>query len=152
MFLNINELGSVIYGYQLEQITEGDSSIIIQAIETATEEVKGYLTGNNKKEWFDGRLIYDVAAIFSAKGAERNSLILTHIKTITKWYVVELCNADMIYEQAKERYDRATDYLKKVAKGDVTLPSLPTLSPDSPNQNIKSQAFVYGSRKKFSHE
>ena len=151
MFLNPEELGSVIYGYQLDQITEGNDEIILTAIQTAISEVKSYLTGNNRKEWLDGRIRYDVSAIFSATGDNRNPLILSTVKTVTKWWVVQLCNADIIYEQAKERYDRSIVWLTKLAKGDVTLDELPQLTTNPDTQNQKDP-FSMGSRLKFNHE
>ncbi len=118
MFIEISDLGSAIYGYQVEQITEGNNDLALQAINSAIEEVSGYLSGNS---------LYDVAAIFATTGTNRNALIVTHTVTVAKWYLVELCNADVIYEQAKERYDRATAWLKLLSKGAVTVASLPTI-------------------------
>lgn len=154
MFLTKEELGNVIYGYQISQITENDDSIVLDAINSATEEIRSYLTGNNKKEWLDGRLQYDVDAILNAQGADRNPLILAHTKTIAKWFIVELCNADIIYEHAKERYDRSVNWLKMLAKGEVTLSSLPSKKSDTTtgNTNTQKEPFAYGSRKKFNHE
>lgn len=141
MFLSKEDLGSAIYGYQVEQITEGDDDLVLQAINAAIEEVGGYLAGNS---------LYDVAAIFATAGASRNALILTHTVTIAKWYIVELCNADIIYEQAKERYDRAVSWLTKLSKGTVTLGGLPTI-PIATGQT-ETDTFGYGSRVKFIHD
>ncbi len=149
MFLQKEELGSVIYGYQIDQITEGNNDIVLEAINAATEEVRSYLTGNNKNEWLDGRIRYDVDAILNATGTDRNPLILAHTKTLTKWFIVELCNADLIYEQAKERYDRSVQWLNKLAKGEVSLSNLPTINEE--NEPTR-EPFQYGSRKKFNHE
>lgn len=149
MFATIEDLGNTIYSYQVGQITEGDDSITIQALLAAESEVKGYLTANNQREHLDGRLRYDVDAIFAATGADRHPLLLTHTLTIAKWYLVELCNADMIYETAKERYDRAVSYLKKVAKGEANFSGLPLLPDTDP---ATQQPFRYGSRVKFNHE
>jgi phage gp36-like protein len=153
MFLTITELRTAIYAYQLEQITEGDDSIILQAIAAATEEVKAYLRPNNKKEWNDGRLLYDVEAVFTALGTARNALLLEHTKTCAIWYIVRLCNVDMLHEHIKERYDRAIDWLKRVNKGDISL-SLPLLIPN-PNTDPNAEGkkpFATGSREKFNHE
>lgn len=141
MFVSKEDLGSAIYGYQVEQITEGDDDLVLQAIGAAIEEVGGYLAGNS---------LYDVAAIFATTGANRNALILTHTVTIAKWYIVELCNADIIYEQAKERYDRAVSWLTKLSKSTVTLGSLPTI-PIAKGET-ETDSFGYGSRVKFIHD
>jgi phage gp36-like protein len=149
MFATIEDLGAKIYDYQVVQITEGDNNIVDQALLTAEMEVKGYLSQNNKREHLDGRMHYDVAAIFSATGSNRHALLLTLTLTIAKWYIVELCNADIIYETAKERYDRATELLKKVAAGDINLSDLPTVEQTDETQ---AQTLRYGSRVKFNHE
>ncbi|MBS1535322.1 MAG: DUF1320 family protein [Bacteroidetes bacterium] len=151
MFIEKDDLGSVIYSYQIEDITEGDDNLVAQACAAAIEEAKSYLTPNIKtKQSFDGRLLYDVEAIFSAEGTDRNSLILQHCATLAKWHLVTLCNADVIYEQAKDRYDRAIDWFTKIAKGTINLTGLPqlTISPDTET----AEAFYSGSRTKFIHE
>ncbi len=152
-FLTPQELKNAIYDYQIEQITGGDDNIVLNAIQAATEEVCSYLTGNRKAEWQDGRLRYDVEAIFSAEGENRNALILAHTKTIAKWWIILLSNPDIIYEQVKERYDRSIAYLAKIAKGDITIHNLPTLTatPDA-DDPLNGGIAIYGSRNKFNHE
>lgn len=152
MFLEIEDLKNSIYNYQIDQITEGDTNITLQAIAAAIEEVRSYLSGNFKREWKDGRLRYDVDAILNATGDERNALILSHTATIAKWYIVELCNADIIYETAKERYDRAVAWFKDLAKGNVNLSTLPTLNDDENENGEDTSPWLYGSRRKFNHE
>jgi phage gp36-like protein len=141
MFLSKEDLGSAIYGYQVDQITEGNDDLVLQAIGAAIEEVGGYLSGAS---------LYDVPAIFGASGTERNALILTHTVTVAKWYLVELCNADVIYEQAKERYDRAAKWLISLSKKVVTLESLPVLP--IAESSSETDTFGYGSRVKFTHD
>lgn len=150
MFLQKEDLPSTLYGYQLEQITEGNDDIVDIAMAAAEEEVRSYLTGNNKREWLDGRLPYDVNAILATTGNNRNALIVKHTITIAKWWIVDLCNADVIYEQTKERYDRAINWLKQLASGEVNLSTLPTINNDV-DTNPK-QPFSFGSRNKFNHE
>jgi phage gp36-like protein len=141
MFLSKEDLGSAIYGYQVDQITEGNDDLVLQAIGAAIEEVGGYLSGAS---------LYNVSAIFAATGTNRNALILTHTITVAKWYLVELCNADVIYEQAKERYDRAVKWLISLSKKAVTLESLPILPIAS--SSSETDTFGYGSRVKFTHD
>lgn len=152
MYLETTDLKNNIYNYQVEQITEGDETIVLQALDTAEQEVKSYFYINNKKEHLDGRKIYDVDAIFSARGEDRNALIVSLCLSVAKWYIVDLCNADIIYEHAKERYDRAIDFLKKLNKGEVTLGNLPTLEhTETEESTTENQPFLFGSRKKFNH-
>ncbi len=151
MFLKYEDLGSTMYGFQIQQITEGDNTIVAIALAAAEEEIRSYLTGNNRKEWLDGRIQYDVEAILNKTGSDRNQLIVKHGVTIAKWWIIDLSNADMIYEQAKERYDRSVDWLTKLANGDLTLSTLPIL-PNTNSDGDTKQAFSFGSRKKFNHE
>ncbi|AUX17363.1 phage protein Gp36 family protein [Flavobacterium columnare] len=132
-FLDKTDLASAIYGYQVDQITEGNDEIVYQAIEAAIQEVKSFLS----------ETLYDTVAIFSATGTNRNALLLAHTKTIAKWYIVELCNADIIQEQAKDRYDRAISWLTKLSKGTVALNELPTVSIS--NTESETDTFGFGS-------
>jgi phage gp36-like protein len=151
MFLAKEDLGSVIYAYQIDQITEGNDDLVAQALAAAEEEAKSYLSQNiNKLETLDGRIIYDVAAIFGASALDRNSLILQHCLTLAKFHIATLCNADFIYEQAKERYDRAIDWFTKLSKGTVVLTSLPKITLN--DTNSERQPFSAGSRSKFNHD
>lgn len=139
-FLDKTDLASAIYGYQVDQITEGNDEIVYQAIEAAIQEVKSFLS----------ETLYDTVAIFSTTGTNRNALLLAHTKTIAKWYIVELCNADIIQEQAKDRYDRAISWLTKLSKGTVALNELPTISITTTES--ETDTFGFGSRTKFNHD
>lgn len=72
------------------------------------------------------------------------------VKSIAVWYVCRLCNVDMIYDNLKDRYDRAITWLQQVSTGEVTL-NIATLAPDSSENNTR-QPFRFGSRTKFNHE
>ena len=119
MFIQEEELRSVAYSYQLEQIVENDATILQMAIEAATEEVRGYLSSR-----------YDTAAAFAATGADRNPLLVEITKDIALWYIIRLSNVDIIYEPVKERYDRAVQWLDRVARGTIT-PDLPAATDDN---------------------
>ena len=148
MFIEITEMKTAIYEYQLEQITEADDDIILQGIEAAIIECEAYLRPSNKKDVMDGRPRYDVDAIFSATGTSRNALLMQYTKNIAVWHIITLCNVDMIYENAKDRYDRAIDFLKKLNKGETVL-KLPLLQDED---TTPQQPFRSGSRIKFNHE
>ena len=65
MYLTPEELKSHMYAHIVEEITEGDEQIVLQAIEAAVEEVRSYL-----------RPRYDTDRIFAAEGSERKALVL----------------------------------------------------------------------------
>ncbi|MCX6266839.1 MAG: DUF1320 family protein [Bacteroidetes bacterium] len=162
MFLEPQELKSAIYAYQLNEIVEitqeddSNEDIVLMAINAAIEEMKSYLSPNNQGQWNDGRTRYDVAAIFSATGTNRNALVLELCKNIAVWYVCRLSNVDIILDKVKDRYDRAIDWLEKVsgtgksAGAPAINPGLPVLVIDPESDN--ALAFRFGSREKFNHE
>lgn len=152
MFATKDDLKNNIYDYQVDEITEGNDDIVLQAIKAAIQEVKSYLTGNDKKEYLDGRKRYDVNAIFSATGENRDALILTYTMTIAKWYIIDLSNVDILYDKAKDRYDRAVAWLNKLRKGEVTIDDLPEINTENTGENDDVFPFSYGSRQKFNHE
>jgi len=81
MFLNPTDLGTTIYQYQVDQITEGNEDITLQGMAAAEEEVRSYLTA---VEWSDGRPKYDVPAIMGAEGSERNALLVRMTVTLQR--------------------------------------------------------------------
>jgi hypothetical protein len=155
MFIQQDELKSAIYDYQLEEITESDPDIVIMAIGAAEEEMKSYLNPNDQVRWDDGRRRFDVNAIFGATGTDRNALILQLCKTITIYHITQLSNVDVLHERIKERYDRAIDWLEKVA-GVGKYAGAPGINPGLPviavAEGEEKQPFRHGSREKFNHE
>lgn len=124
------------YAHIINEITEGDEQIVLQAIEEAIEEVRSYL-----------RPRYDTDKIFNAEGSDRNALILGNTKVVTVWNIIKLSNAETIYEMWKDRYDRVINYLIKVADGGPA-PGLPLLTNEKGEVKIKSR---FGSNPKFTH-
>lgn len=154
MFIEIEELKSHIYQYQIEQITEFDDDIVYMAINAAIDEVRSYVTPTGKRGWADGRPLYNADLIFSAIGLNRNALLLQVTKTIAVWNLIMLCNVDMLYEQWKERYDRAVTWLKQLNTGAVAVSGLPVLSTSDTEADAYtgSLPFRFGTRAKFNHE
>ena len=117
-FLSIKELKTAIYRYQANEIAENDNDVLLINISAAEQEVRSYLAGR-----------YDAEAIFAARGAARNQLVLELTKNIAVWYIIRLSGVDLIYRQAKERYDAAINWLNSVADGKLN-PDLPIRDDD----------------------
>lgn len=113
MFVTKEEIKTHLYDYQVEQITEGDDTIVESAIAAAVGEVRAYLANR-----------YDTERIFSQRGSSRSELIVAHVKTIACYRLLLLCNVDAIYERYQTAYDHSVEFLRKVADG--------LLSPDLP--------------------
>lgn len=158
MFITIEEVKQVLYGYQLNEIADNDEMIIESGILAAISEVKSYFTASNQRQWRDGRPIYDVEAIFSATGTDREAFVVRLCQTVAAWNICELSNVDIIYDHVKERYDNVIRTLEKIAgigdydKSPTLTPDLPTIAPEPDGNTTNSKPFRYGSRAKFNHE
>lgn len=113
----------------LDSLTRSDSvSQDVQIIEIcedrAIAEMKGYL---NKS--------YDVEAIFSATGNDRNQLILMMAIDIAVYHIYCQHNPYKMSEIRKVRYDRAIEWLKGVMKGDITIADAPRLPIEEASNN-----------------
>lgn len=154
-FLTKEELKTVIRSEKVSRIADNDDLIIQQAINTAITEVKSRLTPNHKKAWMDGRLRYDVDAIFKQTGQNRNDLILDITKVVALWWLILRNNAGVDYEIIAARYQFGVDYLKDLATGeanDGTLPVLEEPVDEEGNPLSATKPFRMGSRRKFNHE
>lgn len=164
MYITVEELKSVLYEYQVREITEDDGTIAEEAIMAAEEEVKGYLVASNNRretatltaQQYAAWKLYDVDAIFAKTGAERNSFLVRIVQRIAAWNLCELASPDIIYERVKERHDAAISTLEKIAgMGEYAGSRLvigaldsPELSPDE----AETKPFRMVSRRKFRHE
>lgn len=135
MFIDQPDLKTNIYDYQLSEITENDTAIALQGCAAAIEEARGYLAA------------YDVAAIFGTTGAARNPLLVRMCVNIAVWHIIDLSNVDIIFAQAKERYDRAIAWLKGVQNGTI-VPDLPLLT--APDGEPITRIHIRSNRK-FGH-
>lgn len=109
MFINKFDLTSVMEIYQIEEYTGGDDVRLEMAINTAIEEVQGYLSR------------YDTDKIFSATGSDRSPLMLEITKTVTLYYMAQKCNVDIIFENVRRRYDNAIRKLLDINEGRLNL-------------------------------
>lgn len=148
-FLEKADFNTVIREYQLDAITDGDDTIVVQAIEIAIDEVTNLFTPNDMNRWKDGRPIYDIAAVFKQAGDQRNAFILIHTKIITLWYLVLLCNTGLTYNDVKDRYDRSIQVLSDLATGKTNSSTIPKIDQPEPEAELPWQS---GSRRKFNHE
>jgi phage gp36-like protein len=132
MYLSKIELSTHLYAENIEVVTRGDDTMVTAAIDAAIQEAKGYLGA------------FDKTAIFAAVGESRNALLLTFVKDIAAWHLLNLCNAGVELRLRQDRYERAVNWLKDVQKGNV--------SPDLPVANVEGEptgaAIQYGSNEK----
>ena len=88
----------------------------------AQEEITSYLRPRG----------YDVAAIFSATGTGRNSLIIMYMIDMAVYHLHSSIAGRAIPKNREDRYKAAIEWLNKVNHGklDPSLPKIPDLSTD----------------------
>ena len=85
-----------LYQELLDAITREDDSILLFAINTAEEEMRGYL-----------RPDYDVDTIFSATGSARQSLLVTLMRDMAIYHLLSLSNPGSHQEIEENRCNKA---------------------------------------------
>ncbi|HUH35135.1 MAG TPA: phage protein Gp36 family protein [Moheibacter sp.] len=118
-------------------ISQRKTDVLHQAELAAQAEIESYL-----------RQRYDVAQVFNQVGDERNALVVLYMIDITLYHLHSNIAADNIPELRIIRYNAAKDWLKAVAKGDVS-PDLPEKDNDNDGDS-GFQAVEFGSRDKYS--
>lgn len=137
MYLDISELKTHAYDHELQAIIQGDEMIALASIDVAVEYAKSKLMKH-----------YDVEAIFSATGDERNPLLLKIVKDIAVWELIGLANPSIDYSDKKFRYEQAVDWLTAVYKG---MPANLPIKADEDKQNDASKSFSFHSNPKRSN-
>lgn len=163
MFISSDELKVSLYEYRMNQIADNDIEVIEQAILAAISEVRGYFlaanqrreTANLSKQQYAAWKLYDVDAIFNARGTSRDPFVMRLVSRVATYNLCELSNVDTIFNHVKERYDNTIKTLEKIAgmgeyaTSRIVLSNLPSL-PDSSTGN--NAPFRMVSRPKFQHE
>lgn len=101
-----------------------DPNIIEVCEDRAIAEMRSYMSKR-----------YDCDKIFSARGAERHSLVLMFAIDIAIYHIFCLHNPYKIAEIRKDRYERAMDWLKMVGRGDSTIDGAPRLQTEEQQAN-----------------
>ena len=114
MFIKIEDYYTLIGEAAFNTVTRSSAENLTTAERMAIEEISGYL-----------RPVYDTQAIFSAEGADRNSVIVMYTADIALYHLNAGQPQRMGSEIRKERYDRAIKWLEGVQSGKI-VPNLPT--------------------------
>ncbi len=132
MYLEIEELKTHAYSEEINAIIREDDTIAFACIDMAIELAKSKLMRH-----------YDVEAVFSAKGRNRNPLVLNIVKDIAIWNLIGLANPSIDYEDKKFRYEQAVDWLTAVYNGMPT--TLPKLQENTDEDISTGSSFSYHS-------
>ncbi len=113
-FITLEDYDASIHRDILDSLLRGDAmqdSAVVEICEDrAVSEMRSYLSK-----------AYDCDKIFSQSGTDRHPLILMMAVDIAVYHIFCLHNPYKMSQIRKDRYDRAVDWLKAVAKGDITI-------------------------------
>jgi phage gp36-like protein len=117
----------------IKGIISGNSADTLTAAEAmAIEEMTGYLA-----------VKYDVEAIFSANGADRNPLIIMYCIDILLYHMHSNITPNDIPQIRMDRYDRAIKWLQEVSQDKLN----PTLPLDESNTGSGGSITLGGDKK-----
>ena len=157
---------SVLYEYQIQEITEDDGAITDEAIASAEAEVRSYFEAANARretaglnqQQYANWVMYDINAIFSQSGKQRNAFLKRLIMRIAAHNICELAQVDILSDKLINQYESTISTLEKIAgTGDyknarIIVSGLPTITPSPDNEDASAdKPFRMTSRQKFTH-
>jgi phage gp36-like protein len=104
-FLTAAELKTHIYEGTVNAISDGDDTLMPQAIAAAVQEAAGYMSR------------FDYVTVLEQTDVNRDPILLQYIKEMAVWHFIGLANANINYDVALDRYSKAIKWLDKVADG-----------------------------------
>lgn len=132
MFLKTEDLYTKIRAGELNQVTAGEDTITLHALQAAIAEMSTYLEGR-----------YNTEEIFNKEGEARNPLLVSFAVDMAIFEIVSIALPGQDLEDRRARYKRAIDYLKQVRDEKLNLEL-----PSKENQDNASDAAPYGSQPK----
>ncbi len=114
MFLDKDDLIHNIDEDILDEITEFDDDQLDDAIDFAVEFARGHLNAR-----------YDVDAIFTQTGTDRNVVLKNFCVDIALWKLHSLINPRKVPKFRKQNYDDAVMWFDGMKDGTINQPGLP---------------------------
>ncbi|SUJ26441.1 Uncharacterised protein [Sphingobacterium spiritivorum] len=134
-FISKEDFYSHIYEEAVSTISRGNDKHLNSAIQAATNQALRCMAR------------YDTEAIFELSTDEQKqpyAELIIYIKDIAKWHFIGVCNVQVDYEVAKDRYKQAVNELNKIWKGE-DIAGWPLKSGNN------ERLFRSGSSPKFNH-
>jgi phage gp36-like protein len=137
-FIELSDYDASIHREILDALTREDDAIVEICEDRAIAEMRGYLSRR-----------YDVNAIFSRAGGDRNQLVLMMAIDIAVYHVFCIHNPQKLSQVRKDRYERAMEWLKQVAGEEISIDGAPLLPEED---RLKKSTFLMKSnRKRVNH-
>jgi phage gp36-like protein len=136
-FVELTDYDASIHRDILDALTRDDESLVEICEDRAIAEMRGYLAKR-----------YDVDAIFSAEGDERNQLVLMMVIDIAVYHIFCIHNPQKLSQIRKDRYERAVEWMKGVAAEEISIDGAPLLPEE---QRATSNFTIRSNRRRVSH-
>lgn len=132
-FITKEDFTTHIYEENIDVISREDDTKLLDAIDTAILKARRSLSR------------YDVDQVFEAEDKAPYAELITYIKDIAKYHFIGICNVNIDYAIAKERFNTAVAELKSIQNG-PDIPDWP-LKADNAETLFRSGS----SNPKFNH-
>lgn len=137
-FIELSDYDASIHRDILDALVREDETVIEILEDRAIADMRGYLSRR-----------YDVDAIFGASGEERNQLILMMAIDIAIYHIFCIHNPQKLSQMRKDRYERAKEWLKAVAKEEISIDGAALLPTDE--RLAKSTFLIKSNPKRVNH-
>lgn len=115
MLVTIDEMNSVVDAYKLDAMTDNTPEITATCLRAAEARVLSYLGGR-----------YDLDALHKLS---TDSYLLADLKEMIKdialYLIMRRHNVDIAYSRVVDTYKLHSEYLSRVASGEIALPGIP---------------------------
>ena len=115
MLVTIDEMNSVVDAYKLDAMTDNTPEITATSLRAAEARVLSYLGGR-----------YDLDALHKLS---TDSYLLADIREMIKdialYLIMRRHNVDIAYSRVVDTYKLHSEYLSRVASGEIALPGIP---------------------------
>lgn len=115
-FVQLSDYDASIHRDILDALTRADTSVVEICEDRAVAEMRCYLAKR-----------YDCNILFSASGDARHQLVLMMTIDIAVYHIFCIHNPQKLSQVRKDRYERAVEWLKAVARGDISVEGAPLL-------------------------
>ena len=118
-FIQLSDYDASIHRDILDALTRSDDTVVEICEDRAIAEMRCYLAKR-----------YDCDSIFSASGEDRHQLVLMMALDIAVYHIFCIHNPQKLSPIRKDRYERAVEWLKAVARENISIEGAPLLEED----------------------
>ena len=134
-FVQISDYDASIHREILDALTRDDDAVVEICEDRAIAQVRSFLARR-----------YDCDLIFAAAGDGRNQLILMMVIDIAVYHIFCIHNPQKLSQIRRDRYERAIEWLKAVAAGEISVDGAPLIPEE---QRVAKSSFQIRSNPKL---